>query len=230
MDKILSVKDLCKSYNGNLIINNVSISVEKGDFLSILGNSGAGKSTLLYLLAGIEKPDKGMVFLDNTDINKATDREMSKIRSSKMGFVFQFDNLFSDLSVIDNILLPGIISGRKKSDLLVKAKELMEYMGISNIQNNKPSEISGGEQQRVAIARAMITDPEILFLDEPTGSLNSEAGNQIMALILRLNKEKQTTVVQVTHNLLNAEVGNRIIIIKDGAIIEQSKVKQETEN
>lgn len=220
MYAIIEANNIIKKYNNTTVIKDVSLQVHKGDFLSIIGNSGAGKSTLLYLLSGIEKPDNGKVLLLGTDISIASDKEMAKIRSSRIGFVFQFDNLFQDLSILENIILPGVIAGKNREANLKKAKEIMKYLGIENIQNSKPSEVSGGEQQRASIARAIITDPEILFLDEPTGSLNSEAGNQIMELLKSLNREINLTIVQVTHNVSFAEVGNRKIILKDGEIVE----------
>jgi putative ABC transport system ATP-binding protein len=221
MEVILSAEGLFKSYNGNNVIKNISLSVAKGDFLSIIGNSGAGKSTLLYLLAGIEKPDKGKVLLEGRDIFSLNDTEIAEIRARKTGFVFQFDNLFQDLTILENVMLPGIISGKRRSNIIKKAELLLEYMHLSRIKDSKPSEVSGGEQQRAALARAMITNPEILFLDEPTGSLNSEAGNLVMDILKKINKEHEVTIVQVTHNIANAQCGNRIIVLKDGVIQEE---------
>lgn len=220
MGPIIEANNIIKKYNNNTVIKDVSLTINKGDFLSIIGNSGAGKSTLLYLLSGIEKPDSGKILLLGTDISIASDKEMAKIRSSRIGFVFQFDNLFQDLSILENIILPGVIAGKNRETNLNKANDLMKYLGIEKIQDKKPGEVSGGEQQRASIARAIITDPEILFLDEPTGSLNSEAGDQIMELLKSLNKEINLTIVQVTHNVSFAEVGNRKIILKDGEIVE----------
>ncbi|MFA7664383.1 MAG: ABC transporter ATP-binding protein [Clostridia bacterium] len=221
MEIILYAEGLFKSYNGNNVIKDISLSVSKGDFLSIIGNSGAGKSTLLYLLAGIEKPDRGKVLLEGKDLFSLNDTEIAAVRAKKTSFVFQFDNLFQDLTVLENVMLPGIISGRKRKEIKNNAELLLEYMHISRIRDSKPSEISGGEQQRTALARAMITNPEILFLDEPTGSLNSEAGNIIMDILKNLNKEHKVTIIQVTHNITNAQRGNRIILLKDGVIQEE---------
>lgn len=221
MNIILQAEHLFKSYNGNSIIKNISLSVSKGDFLSILGNSGAGKSTLLYLLAGIEKPDSGKVYFNGKDLFSLNDSQLSEIRSKKTSFVFQFDNLFQDLSILENVMLPGIIAGVKHSETTNKANTILEYMNIIGIKNNKPSEISGGEQQRVALARAMITNPEIIFLDEPTGSLNSEAGTMVMDILKKLNEEHNVTIIQVTHNIANTQYGNRIIRLKDGEIFEK---------
>jgi putative ABC transport system ATP-binding protein len=220
MQTIIKANNIIKKYNNIPVIKDVSLEVKKGDFLSIVGNSGAGKSTLLYLLSGIEKIDSGRVLLFDIDISIASDTEMAKLRSSKIAFVFQFDNLFQDLSILDNIILPGIIAGKKKEENEKKATELMRYFDIEKISKSKPSEVSGGEQQRASIARALITQPEILFLDEPTGSLNSEAGTQIMELLKKLNKDFSLTIVQVTHNMPFAEIGNRKIVLKDGEIIE----------
>lgn len=220
MQTIIKANNIIKKYNNIAVIKDVSLEVKKGDFLSIVGNSGAGKSTLLYLLSGIEKIDSGRVLLFDIDISIASDTEMAKLRSSKIAFVFQFDNLFQDLSILDNIILPGIIAGKKKEENEKKATELMRYFDIEKISKSKPSEVSGGEQQRASIARALITQPEILFLDEPTGSLNSEAGTQIMELLKKLNKDFSLTIVQVTHNMPFAEIGNRKIVLKDGEIIE----------
>jgi putative ABC transport system ATP-binding protein len=179
-------------------------------------------------LGGIDRPTAGEVFLRGENIAQKKERDLAILRRTQIGFVFQFFNLAPYLTVYENILLPIILGGKKQKDYAQKADELMDYLGISAHKNKMPQKLSGGEQQRVAIARSLIFSPEIIFLDEPTGNLDSRAGTEIMELLKRVNEEYKTTVVQVTHSTKNAAYGNRVIRIVDGKINEEETKREET--
>lgn len=218
---MLLAKNLKKSFDGRTeVLKGVDISVQKGEFLSILGASGSGKSTLLTILGGMDRPTEGTVELDGVRLNDLKERELAVLRRTKVGFVFQFFNLAPYLTVSENILLPLILDGKNTKNYTDKFNFLMRYLKIEHIADKMPAELSGGEQQRTAIARALIYEPEIIFLDEPTGNLDSESSEEIMRLLQKLNKELGTTVLQVTHSEHNALFGNRIIRICDGLITE----------
>ena len=222
---VIQVKNLNKSFKVGKenvsILKNISFEVEDGEFLSIMGPSGGGKSTLLYLLGGLDKPTTGNVLINNKDISTLSHKEISKIRRSEIGFVFQFYNLVPNLSVEDNIMLPLILDGKKIKDYKKKLKDILRIIGMENKSKLTPRELSGGEQQRVAIARALIFDPKIIFLDEPIGNLDSKSGTNIMNLFRKINKEFGTTLVQVTHSAEAAEYGDSILKLIDGEIVDR---------
>lgn len=219
---IISAKNISKTFNNEIwVLKDVSVDIQKGDFVSIVGASGSGKSTLLTILGGMDLPTKGNVYLDGTDITAMKEANLAKLRRTKIGFVFQFFNLAPYLTVEENILLPIILNGGKKKDVNERLDYLLDYLGIGDYRTKMPSKISGGEQQRVAIARGLIFEPKVIFLDEPTGNLDSEASKSIMNLLTKINQEMGTTIVQVTHSNTNAKYGNKKIKILDGKIIEQ---------
>lgn len=219
MSQLLKAENLVKSFNGiTKVLDNVSVAIEKGDFVSIVGASGSGKSTLLTILGGIDRPTSGSVFLDGEDICVKTEKELAILRRTKVGFVFQFFNLAPYLTAYENVLLPIALRGKITDESKKKADEIMEYLGIADLKNKLPATMSGGEQQRTAIARGLVFDPEIIFLDEPTGNLDSKSSKEIMELLKTINTEKGTTVIQVTHSDINASYGNKIIRIADGKI------------
>lgn len=234
MKYVIEVKNLCKSYNTGgeecKILKNLNFKVAKGEFLSLMGPSGCGKSTLLYLLGGLDKPTSGNVNLLGNDLSKISERKMSKLRRSNIGFVFQFYNLIQNLSVQDNILLPVILDGKKVSDYSEKLEEMLSIIGLSQKRNLTPRELSGGQQQRVAIARALIYEPEIVFLDEATGNLDSKTGMEVMDLLRKINKEMNKTLIHVTHSKEVAEYGSRLINLKDGVITSDKKIKNNSIN
>ena len=216
---VLSCVNVTKYFGENRVLNDVSLEIERGSFVSIIGASGSGKSTLLTILGGIDKPTEGKVLLDGAEISTMSEKELAILRRTKLGFVFQFFNLAPYLTAEENVLLPIMLSGKVKDEDRQRANELMEYLGISELKNKLPGKMSGGEQQRIAIARGLIINPEVILLDEPTGNLDSKNSEEIMNLLKRINKEFNTTIVQVTHSDINARYGNVIITIKDGKII-----------
>jgi putative ABC transport system ATP-binding protein/lipoprotein-releasing system ATP-binding protein len=198
---MIELKDLSKTYRvSDRIVNAVlptTLSIEQGDFVSIVGHSGSGKSTLLSLIGGIAKPDKGAVVIDGTNIREYDDRKLSKLRNDKFGFVYQFASLIPTLTAKENVLLPTVF-GVQKSD--ADAVRLLHQVGLGDKIDRYPSELSGGEQQRVAIARAFINSPQVILADEPTGDLDEETEAEIMAFFEKVKKEKKVTMIMVTHS------------------------------
>ncbi|MEM4565843.1 MAG: ABC transporter ATP-binding protein [Archaeoglobaceae archaeon] len=199
-------------------LNGVTMKIESGEFVAIMGPSGSGKSTLLHLIGCLDKPTKGEVVINGVQTSKLSDNELTKLRRDAIGFIFQQYNLVPTLTAVENVELPMIFKGVPKEERRKKALKLLSQVGIEEIANRKPNEISGGQQQRVAIARAMANDPKILLCDEPTGNLDSKTGRQVMEIIKRLNEEKNVTVVLVTHDLSLADYADRIVWIRDGRV------------
>ncbi|WP_074718123.1 ABC transporter ATP-binding protein [Lachnobacterium bovis] len=225
---ILETKELKKDFVGVnssdlkvSILKSIDFKVTRGEFVSIMGPSGCGKSTLLYLLGGLDKPTSGKVNLFGTDINNISERKRSKLRCTKIGFVFQFYNLVQGLSVEENIVLPLVMAGKKVDK--DKVEEILEIIGMKGKNKYKPSQLSGGQQQRVAIARALIIQPDLILADEPIGNLDSKSGDAVMELFSKINKKYNTTIVQVTHSEESAKYGSRIVRMKDGVIVSSEE-------
>ena len=212
------VSEIQKSFDGREILHGVSFTVKSGDFLSITGESGSGKSTLLGVMGGVLRPDKGKVTIGEVDIASLSEKELAKMRRTRLGYVYQFFNLIPTMTVRDNILLPLILDGKKVSSYKQKFDELVAFTHLSAVLDYYPDTLSGGEQQRAAILRALIHDPEVILLDEPTGNLDSENARAVMTLLADLNAKYGVTVVQVTHSEQGAAYGNRIITLKDGLL------------
>ena len=223
MTKIIEVNNVSKTFgkneNVNQVLKGASMSVEQGEFVSLMGASGSGKSTLLYLVGGLDRNFEGNISVCGKDIGSLKDKELSDLRLKNMGFVFQFYNLVMNLNVMDNILLPQTINGKKKSELKVALDEILEITGLTEKRKAMPNTLSGGQQQRVAIARAVIGNPSLILADEPTGNLDSASTVEIMELFSRLNREKGLTILQVTHSEQCAEYGSRIVRLEDGKTI-----------
>ena len=199
-------------------LRGISLKIKKGEFLVIMGPSGSGKSTLLHLIGCLDKPTKGEIYIDGIKVSKLNDNELAKIRMEKIGFVFQFFNLYPTLTALENVELPMIIAKKNKEERKERAKKLLELVGLKGFENHLPSQLSGGQRQRVAIARALANDPKILLCDEPTGNLDSKSGKEIMELLKKLNEEGKTIVV-VTHNPEFKKYADRVVYLKDGKII-----------
>ena len=223
MIKIIEVNNVNKSFgkneNINHVLNGASMSVDQGEFVSLMGASGSGKSTLLYLIGGLDRDFQGNISVCGSDIGPLKDSKLSDLRLKNMGFVFQFYNLVMNLNVSDNILLPQTINGKRKSELKKDLDEILEITGLTEKRKAMPNTLSGGQQQRVAIARAVLGNPSIILADEPTGNLDAASTKEIMELFQRLNKEKGMTILQVTHSEQCAEYGTRIVRIEDGKTI-----------
>jgi len=232
MMDILRAQNITKSYQhqGSTIsvLAGIDLNIKKNEFLGFTGPSGTGKSTLLHILAAIDKPDTGKIFLNETQISGMNDREICSIRNKKIGFVFQFYNLLDELTVLENILLPYEIGQRKilttenkilkLSAVKENACQILDKIGLSDRINFKPFQLSGGQQQKVAIARAIINHPEILFCDEPTGNLDSKSSESVISLLKQLNNVEGITLVIATHNTEVIKSANRIFRIKDGLL------------
>ncbi len=221
--EILRVENLTKIYGkGNskvVALDNVSFTVEKGEFVAIVGASGSGKSTLLHLIGGVDKPTSGKVYIDGLDIFSLNDDKLAIFRRRQVGLIYQFYNLIPILNVEENICLPLSLDNREVDK--EKLNELLDILGLNNRRNHLPNELSGGEQQRTSIGRAIITSPTIILADEPTGNLDSKASDEIVALLKKTNKDYKQTIVMITHNMDIAASADRIIKIEDGKIINE---------
>ncbi|MCT4632157.1 MAG: ABC transporter ATP-binding protein [Firmicutes bacterium] len=223
MDTMIKVENLYKKFTlGDqelTVLKDINLDIQKGEFVSLMGPSGSGKSTLLYLIGGLDKPTEGSVNIKGKQLEKMKDKEESILRRRDIGFVFQFYNLVPNLNVEDNIMLPVLLDGKKLKDYKERLDELLDLVGLSDRRDHTPRELSGGQQQRVAIARALINNPDIILADEPIGNLDSKTGADIMELFQKINKEKNITIVQVTHSFEASEYGTRLIKLMDGRII-----------
>ena len=221
--EILKVENLCKQYgkgeNKVTALDNVSFTVNKGEFVAIVGASGSGKSTLLHLIGGVDRPTSGKVFIDGKDIYKFNDDELAIFRRRQVGLIYQFYNLIPILNVEENITLPLKLDNRNIDKQ--RLDELIKVLGLEERRTHLPNELSGGQQQRTSIGRAMITNPAIILADEPTGNLYSKASDEIVALLKKSNKDYKQTIIMITHNLEIAKVADRIIKIEDGKIVEE---------
>lgn len=222
MSAAIETINLCKTFRMGTIdvevLKNVSITIKKGEFVSIMGPSGSGKSTLLYLLGILDKPTSGSVMINGKEITNFDDEDESVLRRKNIGFIFQFYNLIPNLNVEENVLLPVMLDGKKTGEFRDKMNSILELVGLSDRRSHTPRELSGGQQQRVAIARALINDPDIILADEPIGNLDTKTGTDIMKLLHRINRQKGKTVVLVTHSIESAEYGHRIINLQDGRV------------
>lgn len=216
---MIKATNIEKSYNGERVLFGVSLDIKDGEFISIMGESGSGKSTLLSILGGFLTADAGTVLLDGENVLKMNEKKLAQIRCTSLGFVFQSYRLIPTLNVKDNLFLPAVLGGKKGSELVEYSEMLSKSLGISQLFNKFPEQLSGGQCQRVAIARALLYRPTTLILDEPTGALDSKMEKRVMELLVKINRESGTTIVQVTHSKTVAEYGNRIVYLQDGKIV-----------
>ena len=218
---MLVANNLYKKYGALTVVNDVSLDVKQGEIISIIGASGAGKSTLLHLLGSLDKPDKGSVAVNGTNIFQLPSKKQARFRNRYMGFVFQFHHLLPEFSAIENVSIPLWISGLDKKKAMDQAAAMLDTVGLGQRLDNKPSELSGGEQQRVAIARALVNKPSVVMADEPTGNLDSANAQAIHGLFLDLRKQLGQTIIMITHNDELAEMTDRTLIMKDGKITDE---------
>lgn len=221
--EILKVENLYKQYgkgeNRVIALDNISFTVEKGQFVAIVGASGSGKSTLLHLIGGVDRPTSGKVFIDGKDIYQFNDDELAIFRRRQVGLIYQFYNLIPILNVEENITLPLNLDNRKVDNQ--RLNELIKVLGLQARRTHLPNELSGGQQQRTSIGRAMITTPSIILADEPTGNLDSKSSDEIVALLKKSNRDYKQTIIMITHNMEIAKVADRIIKIEDGKIVKE---------
>lgn len=216
---MIEIEGINKYYGKLHVLRDVSLSIDKGEIVSIVGKSGAGKTTLLQIMGTLDSPDSGVVKYDGVEVLKMRSRELSHFRNRNIGFVFQFHQLLPEFTTVENVAIPAMIGGTKQQEAMRRAMELLDFMGLSERAENKPSQLSGGERQRAAVARALINKPAVIFADEPSGSLDSQNKQELHRLFFRLRDELQQTFVIVTHDESLAGDTDRIIHMKDGAIV-----------
>ncbi|MBT3561460.1 MAG: ABC transporter ATP-binding protein [Flavobacteriaceae bacterium] len=216
---MILVKNISKTYNNKKVVNKIDLNVKKGEIISITGPSGAGKTTLLNLISTLDSPDKNndsIIKINDIDILSLNDKKLSKFRNTQIGFIFQFHELLPEFTALENVIIPAIIKGEKKDVSLKKAKTLLETLGLLNMINQYPSQLSGGEQQRVAVARALINDPKVIFADEPSGNLDSKSSDLLHKLFFDLRDKLNITFVIVTHNKELSNMTDRKLNLVDG--------------
>ena len=228
--EFLEIKNLCKIYgkgeNQVTALDHVSLTVEKGEFVAIIGSSGSGKSTLLHAIAGVDVPTKGKICLDGQDIYDGNSEQLAIFRRRQVGLIYQFHNLIPTLNVVENITLPVLMDRRKVNQK--RLRELLELLGLEKRQNHLPNQLSGGQQQRVAIGRALMNAPAVMLADEPTGALDSKNGHEILQLLKESNQKYGQTLLLVTHDENIALQAERIVTIADGKVVRDSKEKRKT--
>ncbi len=225
---LIEIASLRKVYDiegvESVAVQDISLTIDKGEFVAVMGPSGSGKSTLLHILGFLDRYTSGTYFFDGKEAATYTEEEMAKIRNQKMGFVFQSFNLLSRTSVLENVKLPLLYSNIPESKWNERARECIETVGLSHRSNHHPSQLSGGEKQRAAIARALVTNPQVIFADEPTGNLDSKSGQLVMETIQQLNEKMGHTIVLITHETYTAETAQRIIRLRDGLVESDERV------
>lgn len=221
MEQVVKMENICKSYfmgkEELTVLKNISLSVEKGEYLAILGASGSGKSTLMNLIGCMDNADKGKYYLEGTDISACSDGELTELRNRKIGFIFQKYHLIPQYTILQNVILPLLIRGYTRKKAAEEAEKVIELVKLTERMKHRPGELSGGQQQRVAIARALVTSPALLLADEPTGALDSATGLEILALFKRLN-ELGNTIIMITHDKKVAGFSKKTVNLEDGVL------------
>lgn len=216
---MISATDIQRSYGDLQVLRGVSLNIDKGEVVSIVGASGAGKSTLLHIIGTLDKADSGTLEIADTNVGKLSEKHLSMFRNQKIGFVFQFHHLLPEFNALENVCMPAFIAGKDKDQVETRALELLDLLGLKDRAEHKPNELSGGEQQRVAVARALINDPSVILADEPSGNLDSESAKELHALFFDLRDKFNQTFVIVTHNATLADMADRKLEMKDGKIV-----------
>lgn len=216
---MLQAKNIVKSYGKLQVLKGVSLEITQGEIVSIIGSSGAGKSTLLHILGTLDFADGGEIFLKTERVDTLKGKKLAAFRNQHMGFVFQFHHLLPEFTALENVCIPAWLAGKKRKETEVRAKELLETLGLKDRIENKPNALSGGEQQRVAVARSLINNPDIVFADEPTGNLDSQNARELHKLFVQLRDTHHQTFLIVTHNEELAQMSDRVLHMKDGKIV-----------
>ncbi len=228
---LIQTENLTRIYGSGetavVALDHVNLTVEEGQFVAVMGPSGCGKSTLLHLIGGLDRPTEGRVVLDGHDLGRLDDDALTALRRRKIGFVFQFFNLIPVLTALENAALPLLLDGVKPEAARRRAAEWLDRMGLGERLHHRPDQLSAGQQQRVAIARALVTEPALILADEPTGNLDSRAGDEIATLLRRIVSEWRRTVLLVTHDPRIAAYADRIIFLKDGRIVDETRLSGE---
>lgn len=218
---MLEAQNIVKSYSNLMVLKSISLKVERGSIVSIVGASGAGKSTLLHILGTLDQPDDGSMFINGLNLTQLKGNELAAFRNKNIGFVFQFHNLLPEFTALENVCIPAYFANNKSDkEVISRGMELLELLGISARKDHKPSEMSGGEQQRTAVARALVNNPAIVFADEPSGNLDSHNAEELHKLFFKLREELEQTFVIVTHNEELADMADTKLEIKDGYIVD----------
>ena len=222
MKNVLEVKQVNKEYGLKgfkiSVLKDITLNVEKGDFISIMGPSGAGKTTLLNLMSTLDKPTTGQIILDGHDLSKVSSKKLAMIRRDQIGFIFQDYSLLDNMTILDNIALPLALGRKKTNEIIQKATEMAQLFGLEKHLNKYPYELSGGQKQRTAAARALITNPSVIFADEPTGALDSRSSTDLLECLKRINEQTEATIIMVTHDPFSASYSKRVYMLSDGAI------------
>lgn len=222
MKKVVEIKNLVKSYGGKdyqtKVLKNINLDIYENDFIAIMGPSGAGKSTLLNMISTLDKPTHGQIIIDGEDISNVSNKRLSKIRQEKIGFIFQDYNLLDNMTLADNIALPLSLNGVKNTEAIARTKAMAELFGLSNHLNKYPYQLSGGQKQRGASARALITNPRIIFADEPTGALDSKSSKDLLVSLKNANERGNATILMVTHDAYSASYAKQVYFLSDGSI------------
>lgn len=215
---MIEVKDIWKSFGTLEVLKGVNLEVRRGEIVAIVGKSGAGKTTLLQIIGTLDRPTRGRVLIEGTDVFAMKDKELAAFRNRHIGFIFQFHQLLPEFTALENVCIPAMIAREKETEYKPRAEKLLRELGLSDRMGHKPNELSGGEKQRVAAARALMMNPDIILADEPTGSLDEKNKKELSDLLLQLRKEYGQTILLVTHDKELAAIADRVIEIKDGAV------------
>ena len=221
---LMQAIDIYKTYASDgkrvEVLRGLNLTIEKGEVVNILGASGVGKSTLLHILGALDRPSKGRIIHDGVDVSSLSDRDLAAFRNKKIGFVFQFHHLLPEFTALENVMMPGLVAGWSKAKATSAAEEVLGNLGLSHRLLHKPGELSGGEQQRVAVARAIVLKPDLVLADEPTGNLDTKTSEEVHQMLMELNREREITMIIVTHNLTMANLKGRNLKLINGALID----------
>lgn len=218
MNEMIQTQGITKSFGALQVLKGIDLTIGKGEIVTIVGPSGAGKTTLLQIIGTLDQPDSGSLTINGTDVSRLNEKALSAFRNKNIGFVFQFHQLLPEFTALENVMIPALIGGTKRSDALAKAKKILDDLRLSDRMEHKPAELSGGEKQRVAVARALINDPAVILADEPSGSLDSQNKEELHALFFDLRERLGQTFVIVTHDETLAQKSDRVIHIRDGIV------------